>query len=128
MCAAPAYLEGRKAPREPSDLLEHECLLYSQQVDGSAWRFAVGVTVNARGRVRANSGDALLASAVAAMGVVWLPDFYVHDALADGRLVPLLEDYEADPLGIWVLYPDRRHPSLKLRLAIEALTEAMAQG
>jgi len=125
VCAAPAYLEGRSPPEKPTDLLNHSCLLYSQQAAGSAWRFADGTTINARGRIRADSGDALLGAAQAGLGIAWLPDFYVREGIAEGRLVRLLEQYEAEPLGIWVVYPHRRHLSLKVRLAVDRLALAM---
>ena len=125
VCAAPAYLKGRSLPEKPADLLDHSCLLYSQQAAGSAWRFADGVTINVRGRIRADSGDALLAAARAGLGIVWLPDFYVGRDVADGRLVKLLEHCEAEALGIWVVYPHSRNLSLKVRLAVDRLALAM---
>jgi DNA-binding transcriptional LysR family regulator len=126
VCAAPSYLDRRDAPSDPADLSGHDCLLYSQQVDGSSWRFSGGRTVAVRGRVRADSGEALLRAAVAGMGVAWLPDFYVDEDLETGRLVPLLGEHEADPLGIWAVYPARQYMSLKLRLALDCLSEALS--
>lgn len=125
VCAAPDYLEGRELPEKPADLQNHCCLLYTQQVSGTSWRFADGVTVNVRGRVRLDSGEALLGAAVAGLGIAWLPDFYVEEHIEDGRLVPLIEDFSAEPLGIWAVYPHRSHLSLKVRLAIDCLVAAL---
>ena len=105
--------------------MDHTCLIYAQQRTGISWRFAGGETVNVRGRIRADSGDALKQAALAGLGIAWLPDFYLEDNLGTGTLVPLLEDYESEPLGIWVLYPHRRHLSLKVRLAVDCLVEVM---
>ena len=126
VCASPSYLEAREPPTRPSDLRDHECLRYSEQVGGSAWRFAGAVTVNVSGRVQADSGTALFDAAVAGLGVTWLPDFYLDEALADGRLVPLLEEHEADALSVSAIYPARSHASLKLLLALEALSAGLA--
>ncbi len=125
VCAAPAYLKRCSPPENPTDLLNHSCLLYSQQAAGSAWRFTNGVTINARGRIRTDSGDALLGAARAGLGIAWLPDFYVREDIAQGRLVRLLRQYEAEPLGIWVVYPNSSHLSLKVRLAVDRLALAM---
>lgn len=127
VCAAPTYLAGRQVPATPADLQDHCCLIYSQQVSGSSWRFAEGVTVSVRGRVILDSGDALLMAAIAGLGLVWLPDFYIADEIADGRLVPLLEAFAAEPLGIWAVYPHRSNLSLKVRLAIERLAAAIEE-
>ena len=126
VCASPSYLEGRPDITEPADLLQHDCLLYAQQPAGSAWRFAGGQTVNVRGRIRSDSGEALHLAALEGMGVAWLPDFYIRDDLASGRLVTLLDDFEAEPIGIWLVYPHRRHLSLKVRLAVDHLAENLA--
>ena len=126
ICASPSYLEGRPDITEPSDLLQHDCLLYGQQVAGSAWRFADGQTVSVRGRIRSDSGEALHLAALSGMGIAWLPDFYIRDDLAAGRLVTVLDGFEAEPLGIWLLYPHHRHLSLKVRLAVDQLVESLA--
>jgi len=125
VCASPTYLDHRLPLREPSDLLAHECLLYAQQVGGVAWRFADGETVTVRGRLRSDSGDALLQAALSGCGVAQLPDFYLAEPLASGALVPLLEAYEPEPLGVWAVYPQRRHLSLKVRLAVDRLAVAL---
>ncbi len=126
VCASPSYLESRPDITEPADLLQHDCLLYAQQASGSAWRFAGGQTVNVRGRIRSDSGEALHLAALEGVGVAWLPDFYIRDDLASGRLVTLLDDFEAAPIGIWLVYPHRRHLSLKVRLAVDHLAESLA--
>ena len=91
-----------------------------------AWRFAGGQTVNVRGRIRSDSGEALHIAVLGGMGIAWLPDFYIRNDLAEGRLVTLLDGFEAEPLGIWLLYPHRRHLSLKVRLAVDHLAECLA--
>ncbi len=126
VCAAPAYLARRGVPQRPADLAVHDGLLYAHQTHGPAWRFAGGVAVQVRGRVRSDSGDALRAAALAGLGVAWLPDFYVAADLAAGRLVAVLEEHRAEPLGVWAVYPHRRHLSAKVRLAVDRLAEAAA--
>jgi DNA-binding transcriptional LysR family regulator len=126
VCASPTYLQRHPTPSRPADLLDHECLLYAQQVGGVAWRFADGETVTVRGRLRSDSGDALLQAALSGCGIAQLPDFYLGEPLADGRLVSLLEDFEPEPLGVWAVYPQRRHLSLKVRLAVDRLAERLA--
>ncbi len=128
VCGAPSYLESKGRPTRPGDLTEHECLLYSRQLPGPAWRFADGESVAVRGRIRSDSGDLLLDAAVAGFGLAFLPDFFLAEALDDGSLELLLAEFEAEPLGVWAVYPQRRHLSLKVRLAVDRLVAALAQG
>jgi DNA-binding transcriptional LysR family regulator len=125
VCAAPSYFASRSRPAQPSDLTDHDCLIYAGQVPGPAWRFADGETVAVRGRIRSDYGDALFDAAVAGFGIAQLPDFYFGNALESGLLESLLTDFEAEPLGVWAVYPPRRHLSLKVRAAVDRLAEAV---
>ncbi|MHA1601129.1 MAG: LysR family transcriptional regulator [Alphaproteobacteria bacterium] len=127
VCAAPEYLAAHGIPRTVEDLSAHECLLYSYQVSGGKWRF-VGPggrrEMRVRGRLRANSGESLLATALAGFGVVRLPTFICGDALRDGRLIRLLPEW-GDPQEsvINAIYPASRNLSPKVRVFIDFLVE-----
>ena len=123
LCAAPAYLARRGVPRVPAELHDHDCLLYTYAAQ-SVWIFRrAGQTerIAVAGSVKANNGDALLAAAAAGLGVILQPDFIVADALHDGRLVTLLDDYDCGGAGIYAVYPSRRHLPLKVRSFIDFL-------
>jgi DNA-binding transcriptional LysR family regulator len=46
---------------------------------------------------------------------------------ARGELVPLFEDWQLEPMPLYVAYPPNRHVSLKLRVFIDWIVEVMAQ-
>jgi DNA-binding transcriptional LysR family regulator len=128
LVASPDYLGAMGSPSHPGELPHHNCLTYAQQIHGPTWRFAGDITVAVAGRLRCDSGDALRDAAIAGFGIAWLPDFYLGDALARGHLVRLLPGLEADPVGIWAVYPHRRHLSHKVRIAVDCLVAATATG
>jgi DNA-binding transcriptional LysR family regulator len=122
--AAPAYLARHGAPRSPSELVHHECLAYSGAARPEQWEFSregrvERVSISAR--LQANNGDALLEAVQAGFGVSCAPDFLCADALAQGTVVPLLEDYAAPLLGIYAVLPGNRHVPHRVRLLIEHL-------
>lgn len=123
--ASPAYLARHGRPEEPKDLLAHECLIYSgrRQAD---WRFRVGrrwVAIRPRGRLRSDSGEAIIAWAAAGLGIAEVPSFLIGDAFDSGRLVPLLRDYPLPEAGIYaVRLPGQQVPA-KVRVLIDALVE-----
>ena len=43
----------------------------------------------------------------------------VRDAIAEGELRPILQDWPRDPLPIHVVYPPNRHLSNKLRVFVD---------
>lgn len=129
ICASPDYLNRRGVPRKISDLTQHNCLSYtlSNMQNSQYWAFGKKgeFQVPIVGDLVANSGDALLAAAIAGQGIIYQPDFIVCDAVTQGKLVDLTLDKPTMELGgIHVLYPPDRHPPAKVRVMIDYLVEA----
>src|SRR5262249_57184973 len=40
VCGAPGYFAARGTPRQPPDLVHHNCLVYAHSAWGNEWRFA----------------------------------------------------------------------------------------
>ena len=126
-CASPAYLAQRGTPTRPEDLRNHDCLPYghSRQVQ---WRFGGAgkpLTLEVAGRMRANNGDLLRDAAIAGMGITYLPTFILGDALRDGRLIKVLEEFETEPLALSAVYPQHRQSSRPVQALVEFLREQM---
>ncbi len=120
LVASPAYIEAHGAPQSPDELASHEALMQGTE----AWMFLDGertVTVHPRGRFKADNATALVAAAVAGLGVAWLPDGITDDHVASGALVPVMTRYPPPPAGIYVVRPPGPHPSRKVRALTELL-------
>jgi DNA-binding transcriptional LysR family regulator len=128
-CASPEYLRVRGTPMTPEQLAAHDCLIYGH-ARHSEWTFRVGgrarrVTVS--GRMRANNGEMLREAAIEGMGVISLPDFIVAAALADGRLVEVLDAFRPDGFTVYAVYPQHRQSSLLVRAFSDFLVERFGQ-
>lgn len=122
VCASPAYLQERGTPDQPKDLLAHDCLHYNVISEREEWTFGGAggdETLLVKGVFCSNNGDVLAEAASQGLGITILPDFIVEEALADGRLVRILEGRERAPLILSVLYPSRQHVPLKTRLFVD---------
>lgn len=118
LVAAPSYLLGRGTPQSPDELSEHELLAYGAEPAGESWELrheAERSLIRAAGRFRADSGDLLAELAVNGEGIALLPRFIVADALAAGRLVPVLEAWRPEELWLTLYYPP--YERLPLRVA-----------
>jgi len=125
VCASPAYLERHGIPHSLSELAKHSCLLGILDY----WHFREsGKDRNVRvtGKLRYNSGFALVDAALKGLGVVQLPDYYVKQHLKTGALVTLLDNYREPDEGIWAIYPQNRHLSPKIRLLVDYLAQHLA--
>jgi len=127
LCAAPAYLERHGAPNTPAELTGHTIWAYRYFADGDTWRFDGPdgeASVRVEPVVRTNNGDTCRAGALNGRCIVLQPTFLVGADLRAGRLVELLPDHSAATLGIYALYPSRRHVVPRVRLLIDYLVEA----
>ena len=121
--ASPAYLQLHGAPRTPADLLAHNCLALDQQRGWALRQTPGGEVTNQKvsGSFECNDGAVLHAWVLAGRGLAWRSIWEVGDDLDSGRLVALLEDYAAPPVGIYAVFPQRRHLPLRVRLFIDQL-------
>lgn len=124
LCASPGYLAAHGVPQHPRDLGDHAVIAYSYWSTKDEWHFdgpAGKVSVRTAPWMHSNSGDTCRALALADQGVVLQPGFLVGEDIAAGRLVELLPGYRAMELGIYAVYPTRRHVLPKLRVLIDFL-------
>jgi len=123
VCAAPAYLDRHGTPRRPEELKGHNCLGYTLS-DASGWRFG-DQAYPVSGTLRAPNGAALVAAAVAGLGLVYQPTFLVAEALRAGTLVALDLGAPCPTLPIHALMPPGRRPA-KTRAFVDYLAERFA--
>jgi DNA-binding transcriptional LysR family regulator len=126
LCAAPDYLAAHGSPRHPHELAGHEILAYSYWSDKDEWRFdgpEGTVSVRTQPCLSSNSGDTCRAAALAGQGVILQPSFLVDTDLAAGTLVELMPEYRAVELGIYAVYPTRKHVPAKVRALLDFLGE-----
>lgn len=122
--ASPAYLEQHGRPKTPHDLLAHECLLHSGR--SVNWEFQSGkrhISIRPRGRLRSDSGDAILRWTEAGLGIAYLPTFLLSDSIERGAVEPLLQDYSSPEFGIYAVRPPGVNVSGKVRVVIDTLVE-----
>lgn len=127
LCASPEYLRRHGTPAHPSELTRHAVIAYTLLSMGDHWEFEgpqgpVGVTVAAQ--MHTNSGDTCCAAALQHRGLVLQPTFLVGPHLSSGALVEVLPQYRSIELGVFAVYPSRKHLTPKVRVLIDFLVEA----
>jgi DNA-binding transcriptional LysR family regulator len=128
LCASPEYLRRHGTPVHPSELARHAVIAYTLLSTGDHWAFEgphgpAGVTVAPQ--MRTNSGDTCCAAALQHRGLVLQPTFLVGPHLASGALVEVLPQYRSIELGVFAVYPSRKHLTPKVRVLIDFLVEAL---
>ena len=134
--ATPEYLARRGTPRAPAELVQHDCLTLSSDASQTrGWAFRVPLADGALevthlkpgGPLDCSDGQVLHDWCLAGYGIAWRSTWEVEAEIAAGRLVEVLEDFAAPPNGIYVVFPQRKHLPLRVRLWIEYLKHQYAQ-
>ncbi|VXC96661.1 LysR family transcriptional regulator [Sphingomonas sp. 8AM] len=106
LCAAPTYLADYGTPRTPAELTRHRLLAADGQ---SPWRLVNGrrsVAIDVQSHVRTNSSEIVRELALSGVGIALRSLWDVGEALAAGRLVPVLPDWQGpSDLAIHALHP-----------------------
>src|SRR4029453_18744252 len=76
-----------------------------------------------RGRFKADNGTALVAAAIAGLGVAYLPNGLINEHLASGALVAVMTNHLPPPAGIYIVRPPGQHCSPKIRALTELFIE-----
>src|SRR5215831_7770554 len=105
----------------------HEALMQGTEI----WKFmnrGRPIVRHPRGRFKADNGEALLAAALAGLGVAVLPDFMIEAHVASGALAPVLAGYPPPDAGLYVVRPPGDLPPRKVRVLTDILLEYFGAG
>ncbi|MEI6417756.1 MAG: LysR family transcriptional regulator [Sphingomonadales bacterium] len=127
--AAPAWVQQHGAVTSPADLASRPCLLFAGPLQRRDWRFSRpdggAETVMVDGPLAISSPLALKAACIAGLGATLLTDWLAADAVAAGRLLPLLPGHEASSSAFgssaWLLYASRTLMPPKIRAGVDFL-------
>jgi DNA-binding transcriptional LysR family regulator len=129
ICASPAYLARRGAPRVPEDLAGHECIAQTQRATPKTWhltgRDGSEHTVDVNGRIAASSALAVREAALLGCGIVELNSYLVGADILSGKLVRLLPDYEPRALSVYAVFPQRRYLAPKVQVFLDTMLARM---
>ncbi|MGF7150057.1 DNA-binding transcriptional LysR family regulator [Sphingomonas zeicaulis] len=126
LVASPSYISAHGTPETPDELGAHEALMQGTE----AWQLTDGdriVTVRPQGRFKADNGTALVAAAIAGLGIAYVPDGLTQEHLASGALVQVMPNHPPPPAGIFIVRPPGQHPARKIRVLTDLLIECFAE-
>ncbi|MFT3664486.1 LysR family transcriptional regulator [Piscinibacter sp.] len=131
--ASPAYFAAHPKPKNPQDLMKHNCINMRMQSGGGlyVWDFQKrGRQVNVRvdGQLVFNTSPNMVDAALAGLGIAWLPEEEFAPHIEQGRLVRVMEDWCTPFAGYYLYHPSRRQPSPAFSLVVDALRYTKSSG
>lgn len=127
-CASPDYLRRNGEPKTPRELAQHNCIGYYSASLGRAarWNFKRGsesATHSPKGTFALNNAEAVTDLAIAGAGIIYMLETSLFRAIRDGRLVPVLPDWETQTFPVSALYWPSRHLSAKVRVFVDFIAD-----
>jgi LysR family transcriptional regulator for bpeEF and oprC len=121
---SPRYFAKFGKPKRLDDLTEHNCLAFTFRETRLAWDWhflqeGVEKTLPPKGNISFSDGAAVCDAACAGYGLAQLQDYFVDSAIAQGKLVSVLDRFKPNIEPIWLVYPQTRHLTPTVRAFVD---------
>jgi len=132
-CATPAYLKRYGTPRNPEDLGGHNCIRFVVPSTGRPldWRFqreGKRFSIAVSGSLTFDHAEALVEAAMAGTALIQISSYVTAAAVRRGDLKPVLTRFQVESPAIWVMYPQNRHLTPRVRAMVDFLVEWAKPG
>ncbi|MDE0591206.1 LysR family transcriptional regulator [Halocynthiibacter sp. C4] len=125
LVASPDYLARHGAPSTPTELSNHACIVDTNRRNPRRWvlrKDGSEIVANVTGRFQVNSASAAVELATNGLGIAYVPNFALREAVKEGDLVTLLEKYQSESSPIGAVYLEGRTLPRKCRVALKIET------
>ena len=126
LCACPSYIERYGMPVTPSELCNHNCILFSYSGDANEWALnkdGQSEVVMVSGSYRVNNSEAILEALLDGIGIGRLPTFVAGPDLKAGNLVRVLDSYHLPNHTFYAVFPEREYMPAKVRAFLDFAVE-----
>ena len=129
VCASKSYLRKHGQPRTVADLARHNCLGFVRDGRPSDWYLGAAgelSPVEITGSYHASDAETLVCAARAGLGIVYMFDFVIAEAVARGELVPILASASNLARPVHAVFAPGRSDVPKVRAFVAFVEQALA--
>lgn len=132
ICASPQYLKEHGEPKSLEELQDHCCIVGFRRGQPLSWSVVDSdedaIRISPPPTHEVGDGDAIVAMAVAGLGICQMPDSLVREHLQRGALIPVLDSFSAREIEINAVWPKTKHLQPKVRHVVDELVLRADQG
>ena len=128
--ASPAYIKRHGTPTTLEELSNHNCLAISGNGSQRGWTFrqnGKNVVLKVEGNMVCNDGEVLHDWALSGKGLAWRSMWEVGSEIESGKLVTVLDEFNAPGNDIYAIFAQRRHLPLRIRAFVDFLRHAYSK-
>lgn len=125
-CVSPSYAEQFGIPQTIEELANHKLIEYSHSLGNLDAQFEYLEDGKVKQQsmpssLAVNGTDAYLDACLAGLGIAQIPVIGAESFIEKGLLIPVLDQYEAEPMPVSLLYSSRRQPTKRLTVFMDWL-------
>lgn len=114
LVASPAYLKNSKAPRKPTDLLQHRLLAFSFWTPQNTWSFTRSddkekESITFQPHLSINEYAGLAVALISGAGIGELPPIVQPGLVRQGQLVEVMADWRLRQFDLSLVHPSNRY-------------------
>ncbi|SMY38135.1 HTH-type transcriptional regulator DmlR [Photobacterium malacitanum] len=133
LVASPEYLAVHGVPYQPSDLVDHNCIIYfSRERKDNVWSFSQqnnNQSIKVTGNYRVDSADAIRDATISGNGIGYLATYLLTDEIRQGKLIRLMPDWQlTQHMPLYAVYPRHKFLPNKVNLFIEFIRRHIDAG
>lgn len=129
---APTYFKEHERPKHPRDLAAHRCVVYAYARSPETWHLRHGrhgdYAVKIGGPIQANNAELVLPALRHGIALALLPEFLVWPEIKQGKLEIVLPDWQAPPIGLYLVTPPGGKRPSRVELLMEHLAKSFAKA
>lgn len=119
LCASPSYLKQHGTPKRIHDLYQHRYITHAMREPDNVIQFNHQRYIDIEPYLTFNDSAAMLNAAIAGLGIVYLHDYVVEDALSEGLLTELLPDDSLADQTVYLYWQKARYLQPKIRAFVD---------
>lgn len=127
-CASPEYIRAFGEPRTPAELAKHRCLAFfdPKTMKYREWNFrdrgrSFSQTIS--GRLNYNNTESLIDAAISGAGIISVSTFAVANAVSEGKLKLILEDFVCPGPPVYAVYLPQNARLPRVRAFVDHITK-----
>ncbi|PKF63777.1 transcriptional regulator [Psychromonas sp. psych-6C06] len=122
LCAAPSYFERNLIPKHPTDLINHQWVIYKlTSTTLELFKGSRSFSIEMKGTIKTNNAAARTAFVEGGHGLARIPSYDAIPKIQQGTLVSVLDDYSMNDINVYGVFPPGSTDSKKLRLLLDYL-------
>lgn len=124
------YFEKHGIPKTPTELSNHNCLLYGGLTELAKWPFTGPdgrFSVPVRGNLSSNSVETIRSAVLAGVGIGLFAEVSLADELRHPDVITILGEFMNDVRDISLVWPKRRFVPARVRHVTDFFVEAISR-